>query len=656
MEIPMGFAEDTTYRWEHEDVFLGEGMLVLEKSEDLDADGNKIVYMLKGRGEKITNCEALRIGINEINGLVAKLNSIDTNANRIEDESKQRDQTLQGNIDTEKSRAEMAENNNKANIKINADEIANHEAATAVHGATDAATPERIVMRDTAGRAKFNEPLADSDAAVKKTVDDAETRAKAYADDVAHAVHDGSFIAEIDSEDDLPAAPSPEPKAGDYYLIKNLNKTNPGHRGNARWDTHESPHKWIISTVSTELDAAQFEATGPNGAYQLKNYDAIGTAVQGAQLGVPSTGSTPDKKGVATLDENGKLDRTQYPDADEAGFGQQIFTGDGTKTVYNLDSRRIIDTPLVVFVDGIAQRAGMHYTVDETTNTLTFVTAPANGSNILFYYSDVPPFAQIFVTVPQLPATGQINRIYLVPDGQNSFDMSIWYQGQYIPVGKAFLNLQNYYTGAEVDQHIAAAEARLIPLTQKGAAAGVATLDLNVKVPEAQIPDLPYIPSSEKGAANGVATLDANKKVIASELPSLDFVPNADKDQPNGFPGLDANSKIDENKIPDLSTRYINRNQIDAANGVLGLDSNGKVPNAKLNDLSGIYLLKSKVGDANGAAPLDANSKVPEANIPDLGYIPYIAGVLETVGVYTDRTAAEAATNSNPTELCIFPE
>jgi hypothetical protein len=57
-------------------------------------------------------------------------------------------------------------------INQNRDNLAAHTAATTgVHGATSAATPNRLVIRDSAGRAKFAAPAASDDAARKAEVD-----------------------------------------------------------------------------------------------------------------------------------------------------------------------------------------------------------------------------------------------------------------------------------------------------------------------------------------------------------------------------------------------------------------------------------------------------------------------------------------------------
>ena len=46
-----------------------------------------------------------------------------------------------------------------------------------------------------------------------------------------------------------------------------------------------------------------------------------------------------------------------------------------------------------------------------------------------------------------------------------------------------------------------------IPLSQKGQAGGVASLDSSGKVPAGQLPEMDFVPDSEKGEANGVATM-----------------------------------------------------------------------------------------------------------------------------------------------------
>lgn len=82
------------------------------------------------------------------------------------------------------------------------------------------------------------------------------------------------------------------------------------------------------------------------------------------------------------------------------------------------------------------------------------------------------------------------------------------------------------YTGTEAEfaaQLNTMGNPGYIPVSQKGAASGVATLDASGKLPFVQIPSLSqsYIPTSQKGAANGVATLGNTGKVPISQLPAL---------------------------------------------------------------------------------------------------------------------------------------
>ena len=63
--------------------------------------------------------------------------------------------------------------------------------------------------------------------------------------------------------------------------------------------------------------------------------------------------------------------------------------------------------------------------------------------------------------------------------------------------------------------------ASAIPVNEKGAANGVASLGSDGKVPGTQLPSLDYIPTSQKGAANGVASLGADGKVPSAQLPEM---------------------------------------------------------------------------------------------------------------------------------------
>lgn len=65
-----------------------------------------------------------------------------------------------------------------------------------------------------------------------------------------------------------------------------------------------------------------------------------------------------------------------------------------------------------------------------------------------------------------------------------------------------------------------------IPLTQKAAVNGVATLGSDGKVPTSQLPSFDYIPNSLKAVASGVATLNSSSKVIQTAL-NADYATSA---------------------------------------------------------------------------------------------------------------------------------
>lgn len=70
-----------------------------------------------------------------------------------------------------------------------------------------------------------------------------------------------------------------------------------------------------------------------------------------------------------------------------------------------------------------------------------------------------------------------------------------------------------------------ALDSDVIPLAQKGAANGLATLDAASRLPAAQLPieaalAASVLPASQKGAANGLASLDGSGKVPTSQLPA----------------------------------------------------------------------------------------------------------------------------------------
>ena len=107
------------------------------------------------------------------------------------------------------------------------------------------------------------------------------------------------------------------------------------------------------------------------------------------------------------------------------------------------------------------------------------------------------------------------------------------------------------------------------------------------------------IPLSQKGAASGVAPLNGSTKLATSYL---------ETNVNNGVPKLNASGKLD------LSAGYVETN---AANKLLQLNGSNLVPGAHLPDMSSTYQALGGKGVANGYAPLNSNAVVPLANLPE---------------------------------------
>lgn len=105
------------------------------------------------------------------------------------------------------------------------------------------------------------------------------------------------------------------------------------------------------------------------------------------------------------------------------------------------------------------------------------------------------------------------------------------------------------------------------------------------------------IPLSQKGAANGVAPLNSSKKVATSYL---------ETNVANGIPKLTGSGKLD--------LTYVETN---GNNQLLKLDGSAKVPGANMPDLGSTYIAAGEKGAVNGVAPLNANAVVPLAYLPE---------------------------------------
>ncbi|QBI98035.1 minor tail protein [Mycobacterium phage Jamie19] len=104
------------------------------------------------------------------------------------------------------------------------------------------------------------------------------------------------------------------------------------------------------------------------------------------------------------------------------------------------------------------------------------------------------------------------------------------------------------------------------------------------------------IPLSQKGAANGVAPLNSSTKIATSYL---------ETDVPNGVPKLNGSGKVPTSSLV-----------TNTAGGVPILDGSGKVGGAQMPDLSSTYMPLGWKGAPDGVAPLNSEAVVPLANLP----------------------------------------
>ncbi|QKY78902.1 minor tail protein [Mycobacterium phage Rebel] len=104
------------------------------------------------------------------------------------------------------------------------------------------------------------------------------------------------------------------------------------------------------------------------------------------------------------------------------------------------------------------------------------------------------------------------------------------------------------------------------------------------------------IPLSQKGAANGVAPLNSSTKIATSYL---------ETDVANGVPKLNGSGKVPTSSLV-----------TNTAGGVPILDGSGKVGGAQMPDLSSTYMPLGWKGAPDGVAPLNSEAVVPLANLP----------------------------------------
>lgn len=222
-----------------------------------------------------------------------------------------------------------------------------------------------------------------------------------------------------------------------------------------------------------------------------------------------------------------------------------------------------------------------------------------------------------------------------------------------LPAGVAAVTSVNTQTGNVV---LTAADVGAVATSARGAANGVASLDASTLVPIAQIPGLAaskitsgtvdiarlptgtaagtvalgdhthsYVPLTDKGAANGVATLDTNSLVTFAQLPVGTGSTNVSQGDhahagvyltpdlvgaPNGLATLDVNALLPSSQIPGLDATKVTTGTFDIARLPVGTDA---ISVAVGNHTHG-YISTSEKGSSGGVAPLDSNGKLPAAN------------------------------------------
>lgn len=188
------------------------------------------------------------------------------------------------------------------------------------------------------------------------------------------------------------------------------------------------------------------------------------------------------------------------------------------------------------------------------------------------------------------------------------------------------------------------ADARYVPLTQKGAVGGVASLDSSGKVPSSQLPAMDYIPTSQKGAAGGVATLGNDGKIPEGQLPEMDFIPVINGGITGNFAALKSDGTLqDSGKKPaDFATADHKHSADDITSGTLPVSRGGT---GATTFTSGYALIGNGTSAVTGraitnltstGAALTANTNLITAN---------------TLHYMMNRTGSVAAANTSYTTL-----
>lgn len=157
--------------------------------------------------------------------------------------------------------------------------------------------------------------------------------------------------------------------------------------------------------------------------------------------------------------------------------------------------------------------AGQSATVEVGTTTTGEPGSQASVTN-----AGTDSAAVLNFVVPQGPAG---------PGGKSAYAAAVeaGYTGTEQAFAQALSGVPGHLADAENPHEVTAEQVGAVPLTARGAANGVASLDDTGKVPSEQLPPIQTdgIPMAQKGAAGGVATLNDAGKVPVAQIPVLEY-------------------------------------------------------------------------------------------------------------------------------------
>lgn len=232
-----------------------------------------------------------------------------------------------------------------------------HENATSVHGATSAATANRIIMRDAQGRAKVAAPAAADDIARKAEIDavQADLNSHKGSGGSAHAVATTStagFMSAADKAKLDGIASGAEVNQNAFSSIQVQNSSGSAkftHSADSKTDTYVLREGGGIVITAPADDVAQIEHADTSSQSSVNNSGA--TVIQGVTLdgyghvtALKSVQITPSLIGAATASHShsasditsGVMSTSRLPSASTSGPGIVQLTTSRTSTSTSL--------------------------------------------------------------------------------------------------------------------------------------------------------------------------------------------------------------------------------------------------------------------------------------------------------------------------------